>query len=65
MRDRQHYHDLGLALAKGWGDLQELLATLRASGIRPMALGFNKGGSPKHPLYVRYDRPLVDFTEAY
>jgi hypothetical protein len=53
----------------GWGTHgthrnrdREMLAMLRASGIRPMALGFNKGGSPKHPLYVRYDRPLVDFT---
>jgi hypothetical protein len=27
-----------------------------------LALGFTKGGHPRHPLYVRADTPLVEFS---
>lgn len=37
----------------------EVLKLLRANGIQPQALAFNGDGSPKHPLYVSYDTPLV------
>lgn len=51
----------------GWGnhgryrqrDIQ-LLSLLRANGIQPKALHINGDGSPKHPLYVGYHRPLID-----
>ena len=32
---------------------------LRAMGVPLLALGFNRDGSPKHPLYIAYDTPLV------
>lgn len=35
---------------------------LRKSGARLVCLGKTKDGSPRHPLYVRGDQPLVDFT---
>ena len=27
-------------------------------------LGFNKSGEPKHPLYVKLEQPLIDYTNA-
>jgi hypothetical protein len=37
------------------GEVSRLLGTM-------MALGFTKGGHPRHPLYVRADAPLVEFS---
>jgi hypothetical protein len=49
----------------GWGTEQiaqqpaQALAThFVNAGIRPMCLGVNKDGSPKHPLYLPYSTPL-------
>lgn len=31
---------------------------------RPMCLGTTKAGAPRHPLYVRGDQPLIDWSPA-
>lgn len=31
-------------------------------GVAWMCLGKTKGGAPRHPLYVRADQPLTDFS---
>jgi len=31
---------------------------------RPMCLGMTKAGAPRHPLYVRGDKPLIDWKGA-
>ncbi|MDR0576996.1 MAG: DUF1643 domain-containing protein [Candidatus Accumulibacter sp.] len=33
-----------------------VLALLRGAGVEPRALSFNKNGTPRHPLYVSYDK---------
>jgi len=40
---------------------QEIVATLRADGVDLWCFGTNADGSPKHPLYLRADTPLVRF----
>lgn len=54
----------------GWGNEgvhrgrdRQMLALLRANSICPKAVGINKDGSPKHPLYVAYDAPVIDIAE--
>lgn len=50
----------GGALICGWGNvvsklkprIAEVVELIRCSGVRPMCLGHNKNGSPKHPLYL-------------
>jgi len=32
-----------------------VLRLLRDAGVTPFALALNKDGTPKHPLYVRYE----------
>lgn len=46
----------------GWGKPgalggrdQAVLRLLRDAGVTPYGLQFNKDGTPKHPLYVRYE----------
>jgi hypothetical protein len=34
---------------------------LRSIGAQPKCLGLNSDGSPKHPLYLKHDTPLVDY----
>lgn len=31
---------------------------------RPMCLGMTKDGAPRHPLYVRGDQPLIEWSAA-
>lgn len=33
-------------------------------GTRPMCLGVTKSGAPRHPLYVRGDQPLIEWSPA-
>ena len=40
---------------------KELVAALKADGIDLWCFGTNADGSPKHPLYLRADTPLVRF----
>jgi hypothetical protein len=35
-----------------------LIDLMGAEGVVPMALGFTKDGSPRHPLYCAYDTEL-------
>ena len=41
-----------------------LEAMLRAAGLRPMCFAINADGSPKHPLYVRRDAALVEYSQG-
>ena len=40
---------------------RELVAALQADGIDLWCFGTNADGSPKHPLYLRADTPLVPY----
>ncbi|MGH7239133.1 MAG: hypothetical protein ACREHG_03595 [Candidatus Saccharimonadales bacterium] len=47
-----------------WGSFGEKvrIASVLAQIPRPRyALGVNKDGNPKHPLYIRRDTPLKDY----
>jgi len=53
-------------LIAGWGAQKGIAAqvgtirqALNAAGIKAMCLGKTADGSPRHPLYVRGDQPLV------
>jgi hypothetical protein len=37
-------------------------AMLAATGVRLMCLGVTKDGSPRHPLYVKADAPLLPYA---
>ena len=41
---------------------REIVAALHAEGIDLWCFGTNADGSPKHPLYLRADTPLVPFS---
>lgn len=40
---------------------EDVLPMLRDLGVEPMCFGRTKGGSPRHPLYLPADAPLVPF----
>ncbi|MFM0671949.1 DUF1643 domain-containing protein [Paraburkholderia sediminicola] len=37
---------------------------MRDAGARLWCLGTTKDGSPRHPLYVRADQPLIEWSPA-
>lgn len=39
-----------------------LAALLAGIGVKPLCFAMNADGSPKHPLYVRHDAPLIPWT---
>lgn len=41
---------------------RDVVKALRSQNVQMMCFGKNGDGSPKHPLYLRSDAPLVDFT---
>jgi hypothetical protein len=38
-----------------------ILCWLNEQGIAPLALGFTRGGHPRHPLYLPYSAGLVGY----
>jgi len=42
--------------------VREVAAMLAAQGVRLKCLGTTKHGAPRHPLYVRGDQPLTDWS---
>jgi len=60
----------GTTVICGWGTHgklmargEEVLRSLRVSGVVTMAYQINGDGSPKHPLYVAYKHQPVAFSE--
>lgn len=43
---------------------RQVIQTFHAAGAAMVCFGKNKGGSPKHPLYLRSDAPLVPFYQG-
>ena len=39
---------------------RHVLELLRTNGIQPKAVRITKKRAPGHPLYVAYDRPLIE-----
>lgn len=39
----------------------EMMQHFEVAGVKTYCLGTNKDGSPKHPLYVRGDTPLIEY----
>lgn len=49
--------------AHQFGAAEEVLRLFRAAGVTLKCLGTNGDGSPKHPLYVRYEQELMDYRQ--
>jgi hypothetical protein len=44
--------------------VREVAAMLAEHGVRLKCLGTTKSGAPRHPLYVRGDQPLIDWSAS-
>ena len=60
--------DLTHTCVAAWGNhgeyqdrANEVLSIIREKNIPVKCLGKNKNGTPKHPLYLKSDTPLIDF----
>lgn len=56
----KHIAGWGPKASKFKGDVL-VKSIFRDAGVPLYALHVNKDGSPKHPLYIAYDAPLVEF----
>jgi hypothetical protein len=45
----------------GWGNLGKYPNWLIDKRRKPMCLGVNKNGTPKHPLYLSYETELLNY----
>ncbi len=43
---------------------RQVAALLATIGVQPLCFAVNADGSPKHPLYVRHDAPLIPWRPA-
>ena len=53
----------------GWGSFSQavsreavVLSLIKESGKQAYCLGVNQNGSPKHPLYIRNDQPIILYS---
>lgn len=70
--DNDHYLDWVLSRSPvvicAWGTnakserVAEVLAIARRHGCKLFCLGVNKGGSPKHPLYLKNDTQFKEYS---
>ena len=49
------------AVVYGWGNSLEEPDWLKKNVLKPKCFGKNKNKTPKHPLYLSYNTPLVDY----
>lgn len=47
------------------GRISEVYSIIKDKGWRVYCLGINSDGSPKHPLYLSKDAPIVEFPWEY
>jgi len=67
-----HHAGAALRVVVGWGKPPKPLsargaqvaALLSSIDVQPMCFAINADGSPKHPLYVRHDAPLMPWRPA-
>ncbi len=43
--------------------MAEVVALVKAAGVVPQCLAVTKEGQPQHPLFVKYETPLIPFPE--
>ena len=52
----------GMPIRDGRDD--EVLRMAKAAGVQPKCLGVTAKGLPRHPLYLKKDAPLIDYSKA-
>ena len=43
--------------------IPDLINIIKNEGLIPYCLQINKDGNPKHPLYVKNDKKLIEYTQ--
>ena len=56
-------------LVCAWGknarthEVNNFVSSLKPDGVKLSCLGVNKDGSPRHPLYIKADQPLIPWGQ--